>query len=229
MNAVALQIVEPVAGLPALVMQAASRLASAAGHNPETGGAPSFNNCRRAVVARRAALGDAQGMSPGPGAANNSVVAGGRRQTALRLVSRPRFVTHRGPIDLRGLTGSVADAAIGTMLRQVAYKADWRGRKLVAADKWFASTKTCCRCGERHAMPLSQRTMRCACGNVMDRDENAAVNLYWYGEEPRNRALLGATRVETGCQAAGVSLLPVPVVETRMLAVMEHASDHECQ
>jgi putative transposase len=124
---------------------------------------------------------------------------------------------------------SVADAAIGTMLRQVAYKADWRGRKLVAADKWFASTKTCCRCGERHAMPLSQRTMRCACGNVMDRDENAAVNLYWYGEEPRNRALLGATRVETGCQAAGVSLLPVPVVETRMLAVMEHASDHECQ
>jgi hypothetical protein len=45
------------------------------------------------------------------------------------------------------------------------------------------------------------------------------------GEEPRNRALLGATRVETGCQAAGVSL----VVETRMLAVMEHASDHECQ
>jgi transposase len=93
---------------------------------------------------------------------------------------------------------SVADAAIGTMLRQVAYKADWRGRKLVAADKWFASTKTCCRCGERHAMPLSQRTMRCACGNVMDRDENAAVNLYWYGEEPRNRALLGATRVETG-------------------------------
>jgi hypothetical protein len=72
MNAVALQIVEPVAGLPALVMQAASRLASAAGHNPETGGAPSFNNCRRAVVARRAALGDAQGMSLGPGAANNS-------------------------------------------------------------------------------------------------------------------------------------------------------------
>jgi hypothetical protein len=95
MNAVALQIVEPVAGLPALVMRAASRLASAAGHNPETGGAPSFNNCRRAVVARRAALGDAQGMSLGPGAANNSVVAGGRRQTALRLVSRPRFVTHR--------------------------------------------------------------------------------------------------------------------------------------
>jgi hypothetical protein len=40
---------------------------------------------------------------------------------------------------------------------------------------------------------------------------------------------LGATRVETGCQAAGVSLLPVPVVETRMLAVMEHASDQECQ
>jgi hypothetical protein len=60
-------------------------VASAAGHNPETGGAPSFNNCRRAVVARRAALGDAQGMSLGPGAANNSVEDRSGRQTALRL------------------------------------------------------------------------------------------------------------------------------------------------
>jgi hypothetical protein len=52
-------------------------VASAAGHNPETGGAPSFNNCRRARFARRAALGDAQGMSLGPGAANNSGVVAG--------------------------------------------------------------------------------------------------------------------------------------------------------
>lgn len=55
------------------------------------------------------------------------------------------------------------------------------------------------------------------------------MKLYWYGKEPRNRALLGATRMETGCQATGVRLLPVPVVETRMLALMGHARDHECQ
>ncbi len=127
---------------------------------------------------------------------------------------------------------SVADAAIGTMLRQVAYKADWRGRVLTRADRWHPSTKLCCRCGARHAMPLSQRVMRCACGNVMDRDENSAVNLYNYGT-PRNCAepqgASPATRVETGCQAAGASPLPVPVAETRMLALMGQGNDHECQ
>ena len=56
------------------------------------------------------------------------------------------------------------------------------------------------------------------CGNVMNRDRNAAVNHYWYGEEPRNRVPLDATRVETGDQVGGESHLPVPVVETRMLA-----------
>jgi hypothetical protein len=37
-------------------------------------------------------------------------------------------------------------------------------------------------------------------------------------EEPRNRVQSDATRVETGDQADGESHLPVPVVETRMLA-----------
>jgi len=121
---------------------------------------------------------------------------------------------------------SVADAGIGTLLRQIAYKADWRGRRLVAADKWFASTKQCCRCHQRHAMPLSKRVMRCNCGNTMDRDENAAVNLYWYPEERENRAGDSPTRGEIGCQVAGVSPLPVSVVEPRILAEM---GDHECQ
>ena len=63
---------------------------------------------------------------------------------------------------------------------------------------------------------LSTWTLSCDCGNSMGRDRNAAVNHYWYGEEPRNRALVGATRVETGDQ----ELAPVLVVETRMPAIM---------
>lgn len=124
---------------------------------------------------------------------------------------------------------SVADAGIGTLLHQIAYKADWRGRKLTKADRWYPSTKLCCRCHQRHAMPLKQRVMRCDCGNVMDRDENAAVNLYWYPEERENRAGNSPTRGEIGCQAAGVSPMPVPVGEPRMLTVVDHASDHGCQ
>lgn len=54
--------------------------------------------------------------------------------------------------------------------------------------------------------------MRCDRGNVMDRDENAAVNLYSYPEEPGKRGI-APTRGEIGCQVAGVSPLPAPVAE----------------
>lgn len=84
----------------------------------------------------------------------------------------------------RRLSRSAADAAVGTLRRFVAYKADWRGRTLIAAPADFPSTRMCCRCGELHDMPLGKRVMSCGCGNTMDRDENAAVNLYRYPEEP---------------------------------------------
>jgi putative transposase len=126
---------------------------------------------------------------------------------------------------------SVADAALGTLLRLLAYKADWRGHSLTTANRWFPSTKLCSGCGTKHPMPLSQRVMRCGCGNIMDRDQNAAVNLYWYPEERENRlAHPGeATRVEIGGQAGPLGGLPVPVMEARMLMNVEHELDRECQ
>lgn len=30
---------------------------------------------------------------------------------------------------------------------------------------------------KKHDMPLSQRTMKCDCGNVIDRDRNSAINI----------------------------------------------------
>jgi putative transposase len=124
---------------------------------------------------------------------------------------------------------SVADAALGALLRQIATKADWRGRALVEADRWYPSTKTCSACGVKHPMPLRVRTLRCPCGLGMDRDRNAAVNLYWYPEERENRGREAPTRVEIGGQAEPLMGLPVPVVETRMLVRVDHVFDHECQ
>ena len=102
------------------------------------------------------------------------------------------------------------------------YKADWRGRRVEKIDRWFPGSQTCSSCGERHRemKNLSVDTMRCSCGNIMGRDRNAAVNHYWYSEEPRNCATPGATRVETGDQVGGANPLPVLVVETRILEVM---------
>ena len=65
-------------------------------------------------------------------------------------------------------------------------------------------------------MPLGKRTLRCDCGNVADRDGNAAANLRSYAQEARKRVGDGPTRGETGEQVAGASPPPVPVAEPRM-------------
>lgn len=50
----------------------------------------------------------------------------------------------------------------------------------------------------------------------MGGDRNAAVNYCWYGEEPRNCARLGPTRMETGDEADEEGHLPVSVVGARL-------------
>jgi putative transposase len=79
----------------------------------------------------------------------------------------------------RRLARRVADAGFGEIRRQLAYKTVWNGGRLVVADRWFPSSKTCSGCGVVKAkLALSERTYDCAaCGLVLDRDVNAARNL----------------------------------------------------
>ena len=102
----------------------------------------------------------------------------------------------------RHLALSVADAGMSRLIGFLAYKADWRGRRIIQCDPWFPSSQRCCMCGALHPemRNLSVRTLRCDCGNVMDRDRNAAANLFWYPEERENRIGNGPTRVEMGDQ-----------------------------
>ncbi|MFF0736834.1 IS607 family element RNA-guided endonuclease TnpB [Streptomyces chartreusis] len=74
----------------------------------------------------------------------------------------------------------IADAGFGEIRRQLDYKARQRhGTRLVVADRWYPSSKTCSGCGAVKAkLPLHVRTYECdACGLVIDRDDNAARNL----------------------------------------------------
>lgn len=79
----------------------------------------------------------------------------------------------------RAFRRSVADAALGEVRRQLAYKAAWHGRTLVVVDRFYPSSKTCGGCGVIHAaLQLKERTWVCpACGAHHDRDANAAINL----------------------------------------------------
>nr|WTB35512.1 IS607 family element RNA-guided endonuclease TnpB [Streptomyces sp. NBC_00830] len=79
----------------------------------------------------------------------------------------------------RRLSRRIADTAFGEIRRQLTYKTRRRGTRLVVADRWFPSSKTCSRCGAVKAkLPLSMRVFECdACGLVLDRDANAGHNL----------------------------------------------------
>jgi putative transposase len=85
----------------------------------------------------------------------------------------------KGMMKNKKLAKHIADAAWGEFYRQLEYKSKWYGSTVVKADRFFASSKICSSCGAKKAnFPLSERTYHCeACGLIIDRDLNAAINL----------------------------------------------------
>ena len=71
------------------------------------------------------------------------------------------------------------DNGYGIFLSMLKYKLADRGKYLVKVDKWFPSSQICHCCGRRHPemKNLAIRTMECDCGLVMNRDQNAAINI----------------------------------------------------
>lgn len=84
-----------------------------------------------------------------------------------------------GMLANRKLARHIADAGFAEIRRQLAYKTGWNGGRLLLADRWYPSSKTCSGCGTVKAkLALSEREFTCeACGLVIDRDRNAALNL----------------------------------------------------
>jgi len=80
------------------------------------------------------------------------------------------------------LAKAIADMGFHEFRRQLTYKCQLYGSKLIIADRWFPSSKTCSNCGTlKESLSLSQRTFECShCGLSIDRDLNAAINLAAY-------------------------------------------------
>lgn len=67
--------------------------------------------------------------------------------------------------------------------RQIQYKSEWNNITVILADRFFPSSKLCSCCGMINKdLKLSDRIYRCDCGNVIDRDFQASLNLKQYGE-----------------------------------------------
>lgn len=71
------------------------------------------------------------------------------------------------------------DNGYGIFLNLLEYKLLNNGKYFVKVDKWFPSSQKCHCCGKIHSemKDLSIRTMKCDCGLVISRDQNAAINI----------------------------------------------------
>src|SRR4028119_1579560 len=90
------------------------------------------------------------------------------------------------------LAEAISDLGFYEFKRQLTYKCQMYGARLVLVDQWFPSSKICSNCGNKKDMPLSVRTYDCpACGISIDRDLNASINiLNWEPSAARGIAYL---------------------------------------
>ena len=91
----------------------------------------------------------------------------------------------RGMMKNRHLAKAVQEQGFYEFRRQIEYKAQWAGITVVIADRYYPSSKTCIACGHvKKNLRLSERIYHCEnCGNEIDRDLQAAINLRRYGEQ----------------------------------------------
>lgn len=87
-------------------------------------------------------------------------------------------------LDMRAISQSLKlgkatmDNGFGEFRTMLEYKLAERGKVFVKVGRFYPSTKTCSVCGNIQPMPLGVRVYTCpGCGNVLDRDYNAAVNI----------------------------------------------------
>jgi putative transposase len=82
-----------------------------------------------------------------------------------------------------GLNKSITDASWGLFFMMLDYKCKWYGKELIKIDRFAPSSKTCSGCGwVDKNMTLQKRTFACPdCGLILDRDENAAINIQAWG------------------------------------------------
>ena len=72
----------------------------------------------------------------------------------------------------------VSDLSFGTFARMMEYKSANLGKRFVRIGRFDPSSQICSSCGHRKKMPLSERIYVCPhCGQMIDRDVNAAVNI----------------------------------------------------
>ena len=110
-------------------------------------------------------------------------------QTTSEIIKRkPSFICIEdlnvsGMMKNKHLSKAVQQQCFYEFRRQIAYKCKWNNILLVIADRFFPSSKLCSCCGKiKKDLKLADRVYKCECGNIIDRDFQASLNLKKYGE-----------------------------------------------
>ena len=111
-------------------------------------------------------------------------------QTTSEIIKRkPSFICIEdlnvsGMMKNKHLSKAVQEQGLSEFRRQIEYKAKWNNIPLIIADRFFPSSKMCSCCGNiKKDLKLSDRIYKCECGNIINRDFQASLNLKKYGED----------------------------------------------
>ena len=88
----------------------------------------------------------------------------------------------KGMMKNKHLSKAIQEQGFYEFIRQMKYKCEFNGIQFIQADRYFPSSKLCSCCGKiKHDLKLKDRIYKCDCGNIIDRDLNASINLSNYG------------------------------------------------
>ena len=108
--------------------------------------------------------------------------------TSAIIKRKPSFICIEdlnvsGMLKNRHLSKAVQQQGLYEFRRQIEYKSEWNQVLVIIADCFFPSSKLCSCCGHvKTDLKLSERIYKCTCGNTIDRDVQASLNLKTYGE-----------------------------------------------
>ena len=115
----------------------------------------------------------------------------------------------KGMVKNKRLSKSISDVAWSEFMRQLEYKATWKGKTIIKISKWFPSSQICSNCGSSTGKkPLNIRKFDCPHCNTknFDRDVNASINIRNYGlGQTDNRNSAGTVDYACGVSSSGVT------------------------
>ena len=111
------------------------------------------------------------------------------KATSEIINRQPKFIVMedlnvKGMMKNKHLAKAVQEQCFYEFYRQIQYKCRWNNIEFVTADRYYPSSKKCMCCGNvKKDLKLSDRVYHCDnCGNIVDRDYQASVNLMKYYE-----------------------------------------------